>query len=113
MNTGFIEIEVFYTEIEAEIAKGRLAEYEIQAEITKDDCGGMMPNLQFSEGVRLLVAADDEEKARTVLESKFSKSKVTEQEFNADETWECSNCGEKLEIQFTDCWKCGNSRSLT
>lgn len=24
--------------------------------------------------------------------------------------WTCSNCGEELEGQFTDCWRCGRSR---
>jgi predicted RNA-binding Zn-ribbon protein involved in translation (DUF1610 family) len=42
---------------------------------------------------------------------------------NADEadvgrpraTWTCPNCGEKVEEQFTQCWKCGHNRpaSLT
>jgi hypothetical protein len=25
--------------------------------------------------------------------------------------WKCSSCGEELEGQFTECWKCGESRS--
>ena len=24
--------------------------------------------------------------------------------------WECPSCGEELEGQFTECWKCGTSR---
>lgn len=27
-----------------------------------------------------------------------------------DKSWLCPCCGEKLEGQFTDCWKCGCSR---
>ena len=25
-------------------------------------------------------------------------------------TWTCPNCGEKVEEQFTQCWKCGHNR---
>ncbi|MBS34318.1 MAG: hypothetical protein CMO26_00170 [Thiotrichales bacterium] len=28
----------------------------------------------------------------------------------ATQRWTCNNCGEQLEGQFTDCWKCGRSR---
>lgn len=24
--------------------------------------------------------------------------------------WQCTSCGEQLEAQFTQCWKCGNHR---
>ena len=27
------------------------------------------------------------------------------------EPWNCRSCGERLEGQFTTCWKCGTSRS--
>ena len=27
--------------------------------------------------------------------------------------WQCKNCQEELEAQFTDCWQCGASRSPT
>ena len=26
------------------------------------------------------------------------------------ESWQCSQCGERLEGQFTQCWKCGTTR---
>jgi hypothetical protein len=29
---------------------------------------------------------------------------------NAGEHWVCQNCGESIEAQFTDCWKCGSPR---
>ena len=25
--------------------------------------------------------------------------------------WQCSKCGEIISSQFTECWKCGNSRN--
>ena len=27
--------------------------------------------------------------------------------------WKCASCGEESEGQFTECWKCGNSRPPT
>jgi hypothetical protein len=27
--------------------------------------------------------------------------------------WNCDSCGEELEGQFTECWKCGSSRSIS
>ncbi len=27
------------------------------------------------------------------------------------QTWQCGNCGEVLEAQFSECWRCGTSRS--
>jgi len=29
---------------------------------------------------------------------------------NSNQLWVCSHCGETLEEQFTDCWKCGTPR---
>ena len=26
--------------------------------------------------------------------------------------WQCSNCGEQLEAQFTQCWKCGSNQPI-
>lgn len=30
---------------------------------------------------------------------------------SSSQYWECINCGEKLELQFDSCWKCGTSRT--
>ena len=29
---------------------------------------------------------------------------------NTNQHWTCANCGEEIEGQFTDCWKCGTPR---
>jgi hypothetical protein len=59
----------YETEIDAEIAKGHLKASGITSIIIKDDGGGMLPSLQNTEGVQLLVAETHEEKARKILES--------------------------------------------
>ncbi len=106
MLDGYVEVEMFLNDLDGEIAKGLLAENGIEALIGKDDCGGMMPNLQVSAGVRLYVLPRDVEKSENLLKM-LSNEDISPQ---ADTNWQCSNCGEELEQQFTDCWKCGTSR---
>lgn len=60
----------YENEIDAEIAKGHLKASGITASIIKDDGGGMLPSLQGSKGVQLLVAQSKSEEARKVLESR-------------------------------------------
>ena len=51
----------------AEVARSKLAAAGIDAMITKDDAGGMIPSFQVFEWVRLLVREDDLPLARDVL----------------------------------------------
>jgi hypothetical protein len=62
----------FENELEAEIAKGHLEASGITASIIKDDGGGMLPSLQNTRGVQLLVAETQTEKARKILQAKSS-----------------------------------------
>ncbi len=110
MLDGYVEVEIFLNDLDGEIAKGLLAENGIEALIGKDDCGGMMPNLQVSAGVRLYVLPRDVEKSENLLKMLSNEDINPQAEDPADTSWQCSNCGEELEQQFTDCWKCGTSR---
>jgi hypothetical protein len=58
----------YENEIDAEIAKGHLEASGIPASITKDDGGGMLPSLQNTEGVQLVVAETQREKAKKILQ---------------------------------------------
>lgn len=60
----------FENELDAEIAKGHLEASGIPAFILKDDGGGMLPSLQNTEGVQLVVAESQTEKARSILQAK-------------------------------------------
>ncbi len=70
MKRDQVVVGEFENEIEAEIAKGHLESAGIKASIIKDDVGGTFPSLQTTEGVKLLVAETEEERARTVLKAK-------------------------------------------
>ena len=107
MNIELRELVICKNDLEAQIIKGLLQENQIEAYIQKDDCGGMEPQLQITEGIKVLVPSDQYRMANTLIES-YQNSSATDE--NDNKTWECVSCGELLEIQFSDCWKCGTPR---
>jgi len=62
-----IVLETFSSRIEAEMAAGLLESEGVPALVLADDAGGAYPSLQFVRGVRLLVAAEDQYRAREIL----------------------------------------------
>ena len=62
-----VVVAIFDDEAEAEIVKGRLVENGIDADIIKDDAGGLLPNLQQTEGVRVIVDKSDLRKAERIM----------------------------------------------
>jgi hypothetical protein len=68
MEPNQVVVAEYDNEIDAEIAKGRLEASGIPASIIKDDGGGMFPSLQNVEGVQLMVAESQKEKARSILQ---------------------------------------------
>ena len=63
-----VTVASFNSDHEAEVARGILEYSGIQAYVFKDDCGGMLPQLQSIRGVHLKVNAQDREKALEILE---------------------------------------------
>jgi hypothetical protein len=53
--------------VEAQIIVGLLESNGIAAALSADDAGGLEPQLQLTQGVRVLVAADDEQRARQLV----------------------------------------------
>jgi hypothetical protein len=66
-NEEWVKLATFGNLVEAEIAKTKLLSDGIPAYITKDDEGGMTPQLHFSMGVRLYVAKSSLKAARESL----------------------------------------------
>lgn len=62
-----IPIRVFISESEAEIAKGALTAFGIEALLSHDDCGGQRPHLNLVGGIRLLIRPADVERAEEAL----------------------------------------------
>ena len=63
-----IVVGEYENEIDAEIAKGHLEASGIPASIIKG--GGMLPSLQNTEGVQLVVSEMQSEKAEKILKTK-------------------------------------------
>jgi hypothetical protein len=51
---------------------------------------------------QLCVDDDDYPEAERIVEEAFSAKEMT--------AWKCDPCGEEIEGQFTECWKCGKGR---
>jgi Putative prokaryotic signal transducing protein len=63
-----IVVGEYENEIDAEIAKGHLKASGIEASIIKS--GGMLPSLQNTEGVQLVVPEMQSKKAKKILKAK-------------------------------------------
>jgi len=63
---GLVVLRTFANVIDAELAKGALEAADLDSFIQTDDAGGMRPHLGMNQ-VRLVVRADDAEKALGVL----------------------------------------------
>lgn len=62
-----VVVESFSDKSFAEAAADLLAGEGIDAFIVADDAGGLLPNLDFARGVRVLVAPEDLERAAAIL----------------------------------------------
>jgi hypothetical protein len=70
-----VVIETFPNRVLAQMAASLLEAEGIEALILADDAGGLYPPLQFIRGVKLLVAPEDEDLAREILDA-AQKGKV-------------------------------------
>lgn len=59
----------FMNEAEADLAKAILAANGIEAAVLRDDAGGMIPAMSLMSEIRLVVAPEDAEAAREVLDA--------------------------------------------
>ena len=101
MRDGMTRLETYTSEIEAEIAKGRLESLGVTVVLEKDNCGGMRPHLDLQAGVKLYVPDEEIDKAREILGDKSVATTTG--------VWVCS-CGEEIDGSFDACWKCGRDR---
>lgn len=63
-----VVVRTFNTAIDAELAKSALDAAEVESFIQMDDAGGMRPHLVFAQGARLVVRAEDAERAASILD---------------------------------------------
>lgn len=67
MPDEIVLLKQFTSEMDAIFARTLLESEGIEAAIFKDDAGGMEPQFQLTCGVRLMVRAEDLEKARELI----------------------------------------------
>jgi len=91
---------------EAHLVRGMLEAAGIRAEVKGDQLYGAYGELPVLPTVWILDAARAAEADRLVID--FLHGGAARR--HAHERWTCAQCGEVLEGQFTDCWKCGAPR---
>jgi hypothetical protein len=64
-----VVIRTFTTEADAAVAQAILEANGISAAVRRQDAGGMLPSIPLGSGVLLVVAAEDAESAREILEA--------------------------------------------
>jgi len=74
-------IKVYDDEMEASMAQQVLENAGIKVTLLKDDGGGLMPSLQMTEGVTLVVNKDDEARAMELVQDfESQKSEIVNNE---------------------------------
>ena len=69
MADDIVEIARYFNAMEGEIACAQLRAEKIRVYLKTDNAGGVHPELNFTRGLRLMVLAEDEDRARAVIES--------------------------------------------
>ena len=70
----FVVLRTFSYRQEADLAHGALHAAGIESMVRSDDAGGLRPGLAFSNGVQLIVRAEDADSAAEVLGSEAKRS---------------------------------------
>jgi len=97
---------------DAQVLKGLLESAGIRSVIRGDDFvplqGGSFFNIETRPSIWVL---KDEQFERAVEISNEYARRHSQKSDRFHATRVCSSCGEQLEIQFTECWKCGHVQS--
>ncbi len=67
MKKQLIPLAGFINEIEAQVAAGHLESEGVSTSLVKDDAGGMLPSLQETESVTLLIKPSDLKRGKAIL----------------------------------------------
>ena len=90
--------------IEAGFLRGLLKSAGIEVQLRSLELWTAAVEIYYSEGARpsIWVRRQDLDRARQVLKRRESGGEAT--------PWQCPACAERLEGQFTTCWRCGHAR---
>lgn len=88
---------------EVELIKNMLSDAGIECEVRNGDVARIVPAPPFYE--ELWVSEEAYGKARELLDSWRQDSGTS------GSAWTCPKCGERVEGQFSSCWRCGTPRA--
>ncbi len=89
-------------DVEVELIKNMLADADVPCEVRNGEVSRVVPAPPFYE--ELWVSDEDHARAVELLDSWKSAAAAR------PEAWVCPACGERIEGQFSTCWKCGARR---
>ena len=96
-----VVVRTFGSHIEADLAKSALDAAEIESFIQSDDAGGQRPHMVFAQGARLIVRAEDAERAARILDADESGGECT--------TLSASIASSKSSLYFNPIGDCGQA----
>jgi hypothetical protein len=67
-DSDLVVLAEVYSDAEADLLTGFLESEGIDSMRASDDVGDQMPQFDFSRGIKILVRAEDEERARRILD---------------------------------------------
>ena len=102
-------------EMDAGFVRGLLEQEGIRAIVQGQALGEVWGTLPLTDKSLPTVWVEDAdvEKARPIVEAYRRTDEENSDDAVAERprtTWTCPNCGEHVEAQFTQCWKCGHNR---
>jgi predicted RNA-binding Zn-ribbon protein involved in translation (DUF1610 family) len=95
---------------DAHFVAGILQEHGISCEVLGEDLWGARGALSVSPDTLPAIWIQDDnrhEQARNLVRQYENKTLTAN---TGDSPWQCPNCGEEIEAQYTDCWQCGTNR---
>jgi len=121
--------------VEARLIIGMLAEHGIRATSHGETLAATVGEIPFGEAAAPTIWVEFEADVARALElveasrqrvnptecercayklHDFSEARCPQcgWEFRVTENWKCAGCGEEIEGQFTECWKCGAERPV-
>ena len=87
-------------------AKSVLEGHKIKSVILREQLAGVVGGIAPLDAWTELWVHDAShiDEARQLIESAMKKTEIQQQ------PWHCRGCGESIEAQFTQCWKCETER---
>ena len=98
---------------EAHFLKGLLASQGIEAEIRGEALFGARGELPVTTETCPSVWVLDDSQLDRALALIAEHDRRERPSDSVGAPWRCPSCGEELEPQFTDCWRCGTARQNT